>query len=245
MGTVASGRTEDELDLTGLAGALGFPLEDETFYRQALVHSSYANEHPGAGLSSNERLEFLGDAVLQLVVSEYLYKAYANLAEGELTRVRASVVSSRPLARKASELGLGEMLLLGKGAEASGGRLRPSVLENALEALVGAAYLAGGLEGARRFVMGLLGEEIRAAAAGLRRRDWKTELQELTQQRFGCLPEYATVGESGPDHARVFEAVVVVAGRDLGRGKGGTKKEAEQQAARDAFHALQHPEHRD
>lgn len=245
MGAVASGRTEDELDLTGLAGALGFPLEDETVYRQALVHSSYANEHPGAGLASNERLEFLGDAVLQLVVSEYLYKEYASLAEGELTRVRAAVVSSRPLARKAAELGLGRILLLGRGEEASGGRLRPSVLENALEALVGAAFLVGGLERAGRFVLGLLGEEIQAAAAGMRVKDWKTELQELTQQRFGCLPEYATVGESGPDHARVFEAAVVVAGRETGRGRGRSKKEAEQEAARDAFHALQHPEHQD
>lgn len=230
-------------DLSRLADALGIEPGDEAVYRQALIHSSYVNEHPGAGLASNERLEFLGDAVLQLVVSEHLYKEYATLAEGELTRVRASVVSSRCLARKAAELGLGQLLLLGRGEESTGGRQRPSILEDALEALVGAAYLDGGLAQARRLVLNLLGDDIHEAVAG-ERKDWKTELQEFTQQRQGGLPEYVTLAESGPEHAKVFEVAVVMAGRELGRGQGRTKKEAEQEAARNAFHELQHPERR-
>lgn len=227
------------MDLSALAEAMGIEIDDQALYRQALVHVSYSNEHPEGGLASNERLEFLGDAVLQLVVSEYLYNEYPSLSEGELTRARAAVVCTETLSRKGRELGLGGLLLLGRGEESSGGRDRPSLLENAFEALVGAAFLDGGLERARRLVVGALAGDIAAAAGGGARRDCKTELQEWTQRiRPGLVPDYRLVGESGPDHAKVFEVVVEAAGRELGRGVGRSKKSAEQEAARRALEVL-------
>ncbi len=151
--------------------------------------------------------------------------------------MRAAVVSSGTLSRLGSRLGLGRWLRLGRGEEASGGRERPSLLENAFEAVVGALYLDGGYALTRRTVLRLLGPDLAAAAAGDRRRDWKTDLQELCQQEAG-LPEYALVAAHGPDHAKVFEVVVRIAGREAGRGRGRTKKEAEQDAARQAYHQL-------
>lgn len=214
----------------------GIRFGDEALLRQALVHSSYVNEHPHEVLGSNERLEFLGDAVLQLVVSELLYRRHADLPEGELTRARAAVVSTPTLSRKGRELGLGRFLLLGRGEESTGGRDRPSLLENAFEALVGAVYLDGGLDRARALVERLLGDEIDRAVRGESVRDWKTALQEAVQ-RDGRAPEYSVVAASGPDHARTFEVVVLVEGRELGRGRGRSKKEAEQEAARVALQA--------
>lgn len=233
-GAVGSGDREDAFDLDGLARALGTPLGDAALFRQALTHSSYVNEHPGAGIASNERLEFLGDAVLQLIVSEHLYRHFESLDEGDLSKVRAAVVSSGTLSRLGGRLGLGRWLTLGRGEEASGGRERPSLLENAFEAVVGALYLDRGYPRTRRAVLRLLGPELDAAAAGGRRKDWKTELQELAQQQAG-LPEYVLVGADGPDHAKVFEAAVLIAGREAGRGRGRTKKAAEQEAARQAY----------
>lgn len=228
------------MELPALAAVLGrAPAPEKVhLYLRALVHSSYANERGEQGWESNERLEFLGDAVLQLVVSEYLYTRYGSLPEGELTRIRAAVVSTPTLARKGAELGLGRLLLLGKGEEATGGRERASLLENAFEALVGAVFLDGGLEEARRFVLRALEEDIALAARGEYRRDWKTELQELTQ-REGMAPEYRVVAEGGPDHAKWFEVVVLVGDREAGRGRGRSKKEAEQEAARTALAAMQ------
>ncbi len=228
------------MELPALAAILGrAPSPDKAhLYLRAMVHSSYANERGEEGLASNERLEFLGDAVLQLVVSEYLYTRYGNLPEGELTRIRAAVVSTPTLARKGAELGLGRLLLLGRGEEVTGGRERASLLENAFEALVGAVFLDGGLDEARRFVLRVLEREIALAARGEYRRDWKTELQELVQ-REGMTPEYRVVAESGPDHAKSFEVVVLVGEREAGRGKGKSKKEAEQEAARTALATMQ------
>jgi len=232
------GGTAAAQDLAALAQALGVKMKDPALYRQALVHSSYVHERPEEGLVANERLEFLGDAVLQLVVSEYLYNHGENLTEGELSRARASIVSSDALARAGARIGLGALLLLGKGEEASGGRQRPSLLEDAFEAVVGAVYLDGGYRQARRVVRRLLREELAAAAAGRWSKDWKSALQELVQRR-NELPVYALVGTTGPDHARVFEVAVSVGGREVGRGRGRSKKEAEMQAAREALQRLQ------
>ncbi len=215
---------------------IGWKFREAGLLRQAFLHSSYVNEHPDQGPLSNERLEFLGDAVLQLLVSEALYHRYAHLPEGELTRARAAVVSTPTLSRRGRELGLGRHLLLGRGEESTGGRDRPSLLENAFEALVGAVYLDGGLEAARGVVERLLGDEIERAVRGETVRDWKTSLQELVQ-REGRIPEYSVVATSGPDHARTFEVTVQVNGRELGRGTGRSKKEAEQEAARMALRA--------
>src|SRR4051812_10890865 len=193
-----------------------------------MAHRSWCaeNEHT----TSNERLEFLGDSVLGLIVTDYLFRSY-DLAEGELAKVRASVVNSAALAEVAEELNLGEALLLGKGEDASGGREKPSILADAMEAVIGAVYLDGGWDAAALLVMTLLGERIAEAAEGPGGQDFKTRLQELAARRFESLPRYE-VRDEGPDHAKRFFASVSLNGRVSGSGEGRSKKQAEQAAAR-------------
>ena len=200
-----------------------------------MAHRSWCAETPGA--SSNERLEFLGDAVLGLVVTDHLFRTYPDLPEGELAKVRASVVNSEALAELAAGLRLGEAVLLGKGEDASGGREKPSILADAMEAVFGAVYLDGGWAAAARLVMGLLGERIEEAAAGPGGQDYKTRLQELAARRFEQLPRYEVV-DDGPDHAKRFFATVSIGGIERGRGEGRSKKQAEQGAARQAWLGL-------
>ncbi len=207
---------------------------DGSLYEEALRHSSFVNENAERDLASSERLEFLGDAVLQLIITEYLYKNYPDMPEGDLTRARAAVVSTPTLSRRGAELGLGEALVLGRGEEATGGRKRPSVIENAFEALVAALYLDRGLEEARHFVLQTLKEDIALAVSGSYTSDWKTLLQEhLQRQRI--LPTYSVIAEEGPDHNKTFEVVVMANGFEIGKGRGQSKKEAEQAAARMAM----------
>ncbi len=189
------------------------------------------------GKGSNERLEFLGDAVLGLVVTDHIYDAYPELPEGELAKVRASVVNSAVLAEIAVELELGEAVFLGKGEEASGGRSKPSILADALEAVIGAVYLDAGWSAAAEVVLQLLGTRIDEAARGPGGRDFKTRLQELATRSFDQLPRYE-IEEEGPDHAKRFFAVVYVADQPRGRGEGRSKKQAEQAAAREAWDEL-------
>jgi ribonuclease-3 len=200
-----------------------------------MAHRSWCAE--SSGETSNERLEFLGDAVLGLVVTNHLFLTYSDLPEGELAKVRASVVNSEALAEVAAELSLGEALLLGKGEDSSGGREKPSILADAMEAVIGAVYLDGGWEPAAVLVMGLLGDRIEEAAAGPGGQDYKTRLQELAARRFDQLPRYEVTDE-GPDHAKRFFATVLLGGVRHGRGEGRSKKQAEQGAAREAWHAL-------
>ncbi|GAC1312034.1 MAG: hypothetical protein NVSMB12_01330 [Acidimicrobiales bacterium] len=200
-----------------------------------MSHRSWCAESPG--VESNERLEFLGDAVLGLVVTDHIFLTYPQLPEGELAKVRAAVVNSEALAEVAAELDLGAAVLLGKGEDASGGREKPSILADAMEAVIGAVYLDGGYGAAAELVMRLLGERIEEAAAGPGGQDYKTRLQELAARSFESLPHY-DVTDEGPDHAKRFFATVVVAGRVRGRGEGRSKKQAEQGAARQAWHAL-------
>ena len=200
-----------------------------------MSHRSWCAETTGA--SSNERLEFLGDAVLGLVVTDHLFRSYPTLPEGELAKVRASVVNSETLAELAASLELGDALLLGKGEDASGGREKPSILADAMEAVFGAVYLDGGWSGAAALVMRLLGERIEEAAAGPGGQDYKTRLQELAARRFEQLPLY-DVDDDGPDHAKRFFATVSVGGQVRGRGEGRSKKQAEQGAARQAWENL-------
>lgn len=208
---------------------------DDYYFCQALAHRSWCAEHPGT--VSNERLEFLGDAVLGLVVTAHLFRTYPDLPEGELAKVRASLVSSAALAEVAAELRIGDAILLGKGEDASGGREKPSILADATEALIGALYLDGGWGVAEELVMRLLGDRIEAAAAGPGGQDYKTRLQELCARRFDQLPSYA-VSDRGPDHAKQFDAVVSVMGAVRGRGHGRSKKQAEQAAAKMAWEQL-------
>jgi ribonuclease III len=219
----------------GLAGRLGWEVTDRELFAQALAHRSWCAEHPGK--EPNERLEFLGDAVLGLIVTDYLFCSYPDLPEGELAKARAAVVNSVSLASAARELRLGEALLLGKGEDSSGGRLKPSILADAMEAVIGAIYLDAGYAVAEEIVLRLFEERLRGAAKGPGDEDYKTRLQELCAQSYDELPVYR-VTDSGPDHAKVFEAEVVVGGHSRGRGEGRSKKQAEQMAARDAWSGL-------
>ncbi|HVL93484.1 MAG TPA: ribonuclease III [Acidimicrobiales bacterium] len=202
---------------------------------RALAHRSWCAETAG-GQKSNERLEFLGDAVLGLVITDHLYRTY-ELPEGQLAKVRASVVNSAALAEVAAELGLGEALLLGRGEDASGGREKPSILADAMEAVIGAVYLDGGWPAAAGLILELLGERVGLAAAGPGGQDYKTRLQELAARTYDQLPRYHVIDE-GPDHAKHFFASVSVGGLERGRGHGRSKKQAEQSAAKAAWETL-------
>lgn len=221
-------------DTTGLEEALGHRFTDRGILVEALTHTSYAAEHPDHG--HNERFEFLGDAVLQLAVTEFLFATFPHLQEGQMAKVRAASVSGKELSEVARELELGSYLRLGKGEESSGGREKDSILADAMEALLAAVHLDADYPTARRIILALWQDRIRIKATQPGRRDYKTRLQELLaaeQKR----PEYMVEGD-GPDHARVFTAVVTVDGEEWGRGSGKSKKEAEQEAARTALSQL-------
>jgi ribonuclease-3 len=208
---------------------------DEPLLLRALTHRSYAYEH--GGLPNNERLEFLGDSVLGLVVTDTLFSAHPDLAEGQLAKLRAAVVNSRALAEVARTMGLGDYLLLGRGEESTGGRNKPSILADTTEAVIGAVYLSAGLPAATTFVHHLLDPLMATSASLGAALDWKTSLQELTAAGTLGVPEYA-VTEEGPDHEKVFTAHAVVAEEILGTGVGRSKKEAEQKAAEIAWTEL-------
>ncbi|MDE3205124.1 MAG: ribonuclease III [Acidobacteriota bacterium] len=202
---------------------------------QALRHRSWCAENPG--WESNERLEFLGDSVLGLIVTTHLFRTYSDIPEGELTKVRASVVNSATLSEVAIELDLGPSLMLGKGEDQSGGREKPSILADATEALIGACYIDQGWDAAEAAVMAHFGARIEEAAAGPGGQDYKTRLQELCARLFDQLPRY-TVTDQGPDHAKEFDATVFLKGEPRGFGRGRSKKQAEQAAAREAWEHL-------
>ena len=210
---------------------LGYTFRDPSLLRAALYHSSYANEHRCCGVSSNERLEFLGDAVLGLVTADYLYHKHPDLPEGDLTRMRAALVCEESLYEVAQRLGLGSELRLGKGEEAGGGRQRPSILADATESVFAAVYLDGGMEAARALIHRVLLDKEREELVEERRRDYKTELQELVQRRNDQVLRYELAGSSGPDHAKEFTFRVTLNGTAVGEGTGRSKKEAEQSAA--------------
>lgn len=214
---------------------LGYRFNDPSLLRGALYHSSYANEHRTMGISSNERLEFLGDAVLGFVSAEHLYRKHPDLPEGELTRIRAALVCEESLHEVAQSLQLGDFLLLGKGEESGGGRRRPSILADAVEAVLAAVYLDGGIDKARELIHRVLLDKEQEQVVESRRRDCKTELQELVQRKPNQELHYALVSESGPDHAKVFAVAVTLNGQTIGLGSGHSKKEAEQSAARSAL----------
>lgn len=222
--------------LEALAGSLRLDLPDPSVLVGSLVHRSWCAENPG--YDSNERLEFLGDAVLGMAVTDHSYRAYPGASEGELTDVRKAVVNAVTLAEVADELGLGTYLLLGKGEEQSGGREKPSILADALEAVIGVIYLTSGMPAAQSLVVQLLGSRLdEAYAGGPGGQDYKSRLQELAARQFGGVPAYMTDAE-GPDHARRFHVTVVVGGSTRGQGDGRSKKQAEQVAARAAYETL-------
>lgn len=223
------GGTASELET-----AIGYRFEERGPLERALVHSSYQSEHPE--LRSNERMEFLGDAVLQLVVTEFLFAEYPAMPEGTMAKARAASVSRDELATVARSLDLGRYLLLGRGEVTTGGRDKDSILADAMEAVICAVYLDGGLGEARRVILDLWRERLRHWAVHPGRGDFKTRLQELLATE-GRQPEYQFVSE-GPDHDKTFVVTVEVAGIPLGSGEGRSKKEAEQRAARQAIQHL-------
>ena len=210
---------------------LGYTFRCKEQLQAALYHSSYANEHRGMGIASNERLEFLGDAVLGFVTAEHLYKKHPDLPEGDLTRIRAALVCEESLHEVAQTLSLGDHLCLGKGEEQGGGRRRPSILADATESVFAAVYLDGGIEAARELIHRVLLDKEREELVEERRRDYKTELQELVQRKSDQVLRYELTGSSGPDHAKEFAFRVTLNGAEIGTGTGRSKKEAEQSAA--------------
>lgn len=215
---------------------LNYTFKNSELLKNALTHSSYANENRAEGISSNERLEFLGDSVLGFVTAKHLYSMQPTLSEGKMTRLRAELVCEQSLHGVALDLDLGRYLRMGHGEEKNGGRTRPSILADAVEAVIAAMFLDGGIAVPESFIerMILSPESIEAHHAA----DYKTELQELVQQKSGQVLTYAPTGESGPDHAKVFSASVSLNGEVIGEGSGRTKKEAEQAAACQALKKL-------
>jgi ribonuclease-3 len=225
-----------------LLARLGYSFADPTLLALALTHKSYANENPQTAPQHNERLEFLGDAVLDFVISDLLMGAHPDLAEGDLSKVRAGLVSESSLAPIARSLRLGDFLRMGRGEETSGGREKDSILSDALEALLAAVYLDSrkrlGVEAVHAVVAGLFGDRLNPEGAIARLSDFKTELQEVVQKRFRETVRYAITQEEGPDHEKWFQAAVYFRERELGRGSGRSKKQAEQSAAQLALRQL-------
>lgn len=219
-----------------LEEAIGYRFRDLSLLQNALTHSSYANERWHNGLLSNERLEFLGDSVLGMLVAEYLFRNFPNRPEGELTRMRADMVCEKTLAAAANRIGLGEHLLLGHGEEQGGGRSRDSILADAVESVIAACFLDGGVDAALQFVRQFILVEV--PVSKLHNADYKTQLQELVQQKKNQVLSYALVGQSGPDHDKQFDVEVSLNGTVVGSGSGSSKKRAEQMAARAAIEKL-------
>ena len=219
-----------------LEAAIGYRFKNITLLQNALTHSSYANERWHNSLKSNERLEFLGDSILGMVVAEYLYKTFPDRPEGELTRMRADMVCEKTLAAVAARIELGRHLMLGNGEEQSGGRSRESILADAVESVIAASFLDGGMKAARKLIEKFILVEV--PVKKLNNADYKTALQELVQQKKNQTLSYRLVGESGPDHDKRFEVEVSLNGRVLGTGSGSSKKRAEQMAAQTALENL-------
>lgn len=224
-------------DLAKLEKKLGLKFRNPELLIQALVHPSYLNENPDFTGENNQRLEYLGDALLDFLVGEFLFRRFSQLAEGELTSLRAALVKTKALAEFARQWDLGQYLFLGRGEEERGSRNRPSLLAVAFEALLGAVYLDQGIAPARRLVLKMIEPQMeKVLAQGLK--DYKTTLQEQVQAIFHETPAYRLAEEKGPDHAKEFTVEVIVGGKVLGQGRGASKQEAEQEAAREALKSL-------
>ena len=219
-----------------LEAAIGYRFKNITLLQNALTHSSYANERWHNSLLSNERLEFLGDSILGMTVAEYLYRNFPDRPEGDLTRMRADMVCEKALAKVAARIELGKHLMLGNGEEQGGGRKRDSILADAVESVIAACFLDGGMEAARQFIDRFVLVEV--PVKKLHNADYKTALQELVQQKKNQVLSYVLIGESGPDHDKRFDVEVKLNGVSVGTGSGSSKKRAEQDAARCALEKM-------
>lgn len=225
-------------DLKGFEERLGYAFRRPELLEEALRHASYAHEQEGVDSRDNERFEFLGDAVLDLAISHLLMELFESAREGDLSKYRASVVNEKVLCQVAVHLGIGEVLLLGKGEEMGGGRAKPSILADALEALLGAIYLDAGFDRSMGIIQSLFGPLIANLDSMESMEDYKSLLQEHTQNVYKVRPEYVVVHESGPSHDKLFRVAIYLRGKVLAEAEGKNKKEAEQKAAREAFHCM-------
>lgn len=230
--------TSDEQDLQPLEQTLGFPFKEPDLLRQALTHRSYLNEHPRFRLQHNERLEFLGDAVLELIVTDHLYRHY-QLPEGELTNLRAAIVRGEMLSKVAEELDIDDFMLMSKGERKDTGKARQYILANAVEAVIGALYLDQGFDAARDLVEQVIISKLADVIAKEEHIDSKSRFQELAQEQFRITPAYKVLHESGLDHAKHFVIGVYLKDKKMGEGAGSSKQEAQQQAARAALQRLE------
>lgn len=221
-----------------LKDKIGYEFRNEKLFQKALTHSSYANEQRARRIQNNERLEFLGDSVLGFVSADYLYNHFPELPEGELTKLRAAVVCEQTLYEIAKELGIDREIKLGHGEDLGGGRQRPSILADAVEALLGAIYLDGGIEPARAFVLSFVPRKAEAARRGGAFKDYKTMLQEIVQKNRQETLEYRLAGSEGPDHNKLFTMQLLLNSNVFAEGRGKSKKEAEQMAAKQALELM-------
>lgn len=234
----ALGARQDEKALGTLQAALGYEFKDKGLLMEALTHKSYYYEHRSKCKSYNERLEFLGDSVLSLMVAERLYGVTPPMDEARMSKIKSYVVKASILTEAATRLSIGEILLIGRGEEETGGRTKSSLLANAMEAIIGAIFLDAGYSASRSIVMSLIGVRLDEALKSGELHDYKTDLQEVCQDEYSVLPEYKVISESGEEHSKVFTVQVLVKGRSLGQGSGRSKKEAQQNAAREALKTL-------
>lgn len=222
-------------NLSSLENNIGYVFENKSILKQALTHSSYANENRNSG-PFNERLEFLGDAVLSLISADFLYRRFPSMPEGDLTKLRSGLVCTASLSEYARQISLGDFLLLGKGEDANGGRERNSNLENAFEAVIAAVYLDGGIECARKFVLRFL--DVSVETRHINFKDYKTKLQEIVQESHEETLNYVVTSVSGPDHDKRYEIEVHLNSNVIGKGTGRSKKQAEQEAAKQALELM-------
>ncbi|MDY6932646.1 MAG: ribonuclease III [Spirochaetota bacterium] len=231
-------RKKRDRQLNKLQDVIKVKFRDKSLLNRALTHRSYVNE-AGFDMKDNEKLEYLGDSVLALVVNEYLFKRYEDYLEGDLAKIKSAVVSEATLAKVASEVKLGYFILISKGEERSGGRDRPSILANTLEAIIGAIYLDSGLKESKKFVLALLKRDIERIDNLSYLRDPKTTLQEFVQKRYKERPSYVVIKENGPDHKKEFTVKLVIHGRDMSIGVGSSKGKAELEAAKKVLGELE------
>ncbi len=224
--------------LNKLQKIIRIKFKDKSLLNRAMIHRSYVNE-ARVGLKDNERLEYLGDSVLAVVINEYLFKRYEDYLEGDLAKIKSAVVSEVTLAKIASEIDLGSFILMGKGEERSGGRIRSSILANTLEAIIGAIYLDAGLKASKRFILTLFKKDIERIDKLSYLRDPKTTLQEFVQGKYKQRPVYDVIKESGPDHKKEFTVQLTVNGKDISTGIGSSKRKAEMEAAKKVLQEIQ------
>lgn len=229
-------------DLSPLEDRIGYQFKNKDLLHQALVHRSYLNEHKQFHLDHNERLEFLGDAVLELVVTDYLYKEYEDLPEGELTNLRAAIVRGEMLAQVSQELGLEKFILLSRGEQRGNDKARQYILANAFEALIGALYLDGGYEAARSFIDCYVVAKLPTVIEQGLHIDSKSKFQELAQEKYRVTPTYEVLREEGMDHAKYFVIGLFLGDRKVGEGSGSSKQEAQQEAAEEALKKIEEEE---